>query len=1030
MSKSNSLKSKRRNFMKKGLLFTVLTCAFAMGVASCQPASTPTPEPQPESYEVSITNKAALQAEWRVGDAARAVTVKIPGVVTQEALAKGDLVISSDHTDILSIAGNQASPVATGSARITATYKANTQWSDYVDVTIGKAPIYKMAQSLNATTEYLLAHKNGDGSGRLVAASMAVSSGYYIGWENSLDDAAVSKVVIDEEATTEYKYAIEMSKTSAEGEVTKKTVGVAVTAKGKFAAGFADEEVEYNGKKHTPVKALFKLDDEHRLVCKVADTFDNDKEYDLYFGASGTYNTTGFGSDASKIVNPTRLYELSTVEIPATKLTVTPESIELHPNGVQALTVEIEPFDTTDELSFKSNDEGVAKVSISGKVSGVAVGTTKIVVSVGALTKEIPVTIAGDPIEFGTKENPLTVDQAVKSLTDIGKNNMSPAPLYVKGTVKEVQEWSTSYKNGTFWLANAAGEKKFELYRAVVVEGIDGSAIKAGDEVKAYGYGELFNTTYELTTNPDGNPASPTIYERVEGVPPVDPDPIEATVAEAKTEAAKLTDTTSSDKYAVTGYITKIKTAYSSQFHNITVFIGDNVGDSEADSLQAYRAKTDDDTAPKLVVGAQIKITGYLSNSTQYGMQIAEGGEITFLKEAEVQPQTINATVAEAMTVLAGMEAGAKTTDNYAVTGYVIKIDTAYNAQFGNMSITIADEADATTGLLAYRTKCSAEVSAKVLVGAQVKVTGVLDKNSHGDQIGEGSAVEVVKESPVTPPEPTVINATVAEAIAALNDMEVGTSESKYAVTGYIVSLAAAYDVGGFISLNLGDTADATSTCLAYHVTVTAAQAAQMLKGAKVTVTGNLEVLSYAKRIAAGSTVTVVTAAEAKRPVEVTAPYTLDCSIKGAGNAYADANVVKQGDVEWAAMANTTIDGCWKIGGKSLTNAERRVFSLDAMTVDFDKVSVEFGTKDSQATINSLTVEVYSTYEKVLAGGAGDVASISGTFAASSTISFAKADTASWANCYYSIVINMNVTGSSNKGVQLKSVVLSVTPAA
>ena len=175
---------------------------------------------------------------------------------------------------------------------------------------------------------------------------------------------------------------------------------------------------------------------------------------------------------------------------------------------------------------------------------------------------------------------------------------------------------------------------------------------------------------------------------------------------------------------------------------------------------------------------------------------------------------------------------------------------------------------------------------------------------------------------------------------------------------------------------------------------------------------------------------TVVTAAEAKRPVEVTAPYTLDCSIKGAGNAYADANVVKQGDVEWAAMANTTIDGCWKIGGKSLTNAERRVFSLDAMTVDFDKVSVEFGTKDSQATINSLTVEVYSTYEKVLAGGAGDVASISGTFAASSTISFAKADTASWANCYYSIVINMNVTGSSNKGVQLKSVVLSVTPAA
>ncbi len=1027
--------------MKKGLLFTVLTCAFAMGLASCQQGGggTPTP-PEPVTYDVSITNKTALQAEWRVGDATRPVNVKIPGVVTAEALANGDLVIASNHTDILSIAGNQASPVSEGTARITATYK--TEFSDYVDVTIQKAPVYKMATTLSTEKDYILAHKAGDGSGRLFSASNAISSGYYIGWEEDLSKAPVAKVVEDVNTTGDFKYSITLTTTSAEGEETTKTVGVAVTAKGKFAAGFDGEEVTYNSQTFTPAKASFKLDDQYRLVTKVLDTFDNNKEYELILGASGTYNTNGYQSDETKIANPTRLYELSTTEIPATSLTVTPMTVNLHPNGVQPLTVTYEPFDTTDNLSFESSDPSVAEVAINGSISAMKVGTATVTVRLGSLKQDVAVTVEGDPIEFGTKDNPLTVDQAVASLNAIGKNNVSPKPLYVKGTVKELgsgkDAWSDSYGNGAFWLADSTGAKKFELYRAVVDEekaGVKGSEIAVGDEIAAYGYGTLFNTTYELTTKADGNPANPTIYEWKKGEPPVEPDPIEVTVAQAKTEAAKLTDATSADKYAVTGYITEVKTAYNSQYKNISVYIGDNVGDSKDNSLQAYRAITDDATAPKLVAGAQVKITGYLSNSTQYGMQIAEGAALELLKEAEAQPKIIPATVAEAQAVLEKMEEGAKTFDNYAVTGYIIKVDSPYNSTFGNVSVVIADAADATEGLLAYRAKCDAEAGDKAVVGAQVKVTGPLDKNSHGDQIAEGSALVILKDSPVAPVGPT--EATVAEAIAAISEIEgnSGTTSNKYAVTGYIISVESPHSLtDNTASVRIGDTADADTTLLAYNVVSNAEVCEKWLVGAQIKVTGYLEKISYSpnRRIAAGATVEFLKEVTPDyKTIDVGNSYVLDGSTAGTGNAYANANKVVVGEegkeVTWYVTGNTTTNP-WRIGGKSLDKVGRRVYSADKMSTDFNKIEVEIGTIQNGITLNSVTIEVYSTFGKLLTEATGDVASLATRTAieANAKFVFEKAGTESWANCYYSIVFNVSVSGSSNKYMQLKTATFSI----
>lgn len=1134
--------------MKKGLLFTVLTCAFAMGLASCQQGGggTPTP-PEPVTYDVSITNKTALQAEWRVGDDARPVNVKIPGVVTAEALANGDLVIASNHTDILSIAGNQASPVSEGTARITATYK--TEFSDYVDVTIQKAPVYKMASTLSTDKEYILAHKNADGSGRLVSASLELNANFYIAYANSLDEAPVATVVQDSNTTSDYKYSINLTVTSAEGEETTKTVGVAVTAKGKFAAGFDQQEVtpSTGGAAFTPTKAMFKLDEEYRLVTKVVDTFDNDKEYELVLGASGTYNTFGFG-EASKIVNPAHLYELSTVEIPATSLTVEPTTVNLHPNGVQALTVTYEPFNTTDNLSFKSSNENVATVSLSGKISALSEGTATVTVTLGSKTQTVAVTVEGDPIEFGTKDNPIDVDTAIKSLDAIGQGNMSPKPLYVKGTVVEIASaWDAGYKNGSYWLGDKDGKKAFELYRAVVVEGIEGKDIGPGDEVKCYGFGTLYNTTYELTTVADGNPASPTIYEWVDHEPPVDPDPTEVTVAGAIAVMEESgADTTTKDKYAVTGYVTQIKSQYSSQYGNISVLIADEVGGTP--TIQAYRAKCDAETGAKITVGCQVKAIGNLSNSTQYGMQVAEGGKIEFLKAAEAQPQTIEATVAEAQAVLEKMEAGAKTFDNYAVTGYIIKVNTEYSSQYGNLSVTIADTADAETGLYAYRAKCDAEAGAKAIVGAQVKITGPLDKNSHGDQIAEGSALVVLKDSPVVPPEPQTIEATVAEAMAVLEKMETGAKTTdKYAVTGYIIKVNTPYsDQFGNVSVTIADAADAEEGLLAYRAKCDAAAGDKAVVGAQVKVTGLLDKNSHGDQIAEGSALeilkdspdtpagpTVATVAQALaavkaldekaysadkyevtgyitevtsihslynnnatvkigdtadatetltvynaqssaevaekwlvgakikvtgilyhadynpvyrfdtgakvefleevRPeyktVDVGNSYKLDGMHQETPTAYAGENKVVQGEegkeVTWYVNGNVN-QTPWRIGGKSLDKVDRRIYSADKMSTNFDKIEIEVGTASS-ITVNSVKLQVYSAFGKVLTEETGDVSSLTaGAFAANSTITFARPEGADWSNCYYSIVFNVTVSVTSNKFVQVKGITFSV----
>ena len=147
-------------------------------------------------------------------------------------------------------------------------------------------------------------------------------------------------------------------------------------------------------------------------------------------------------------------------------------------------------------------------------------------------------------------------------------------------------------------------------------------------------------------------------------------------------------------------------------------------------------------------------------------------------------PQTINATVSEATAVIAGLSSGSTTTDEYCVTGYVTKIQSAYSPSFGNISFWMSDTKGGTNDLEAYRATCDATTAAKVLVGAKLKVTGNLQNyNGTTPEIVNGKNITILEEG-TSVEEPTLVTGTLADLFANT----AGNYKQKYQVTGYVTN--------------------------------------------------------------------------------------------------------------------------------------------------------------------------------------------------------------------------------------------------
>lgn len=154
----------------------------------------------------------------------------------------------------------------------------------------------------------------------------------------------------------------------------------------------------------------------------------------------------------------------------------------------------------------------------------------------------------------------------------------------------------------------------------------------------------------------------------------------------------------------------------------------------------------------------------------------------------------------------------------------------------------------------------------------------------------------------------------------------------------------------------------------------------------------------------------------------VSLQYTLDTTdnaTQGSNNSYTGQCDVTYNGITWNVTGNAQ-QHPWRIGGKSITNTDRAVYTKTAISSNITKIEIIHGAASS-ITVNSLTVTVHSTAADA-ASGSNPVATFTPAFVENGTVTVNKSDNTSWANCFYRFVYNVTVSGSSNKFVAFSGV--------
>lgn len=221
--------------------------------------------------------------------------------------------------------------------------------------------------------------------------------------------------------------------------------------------------------------------------------------------------------------------------------------------------------------------------------------------------------------------------------------------------------------------------------------------------------------TYALiatVTNAKGESMSVSFTHRVPAAMILEGMSYEEIVAAAYTLEDGVSMTEAQRLY---GVITKIDTAYSEQYGNITVTI--QVGDLADQPIQCYRLSGEG--VATLAVGDAITVEGNIKN---YKGTI-EFDKPTLVGMGEIVSQ--QAILDAAYALDEGLAMSAAT----ALEGEIIRIPTAYSEQYGNITVDIVCDGKTEQVIQCYR--LTGDTAATLAVGDKIGVTGTI-KNYKG----------------------------------------------------------------------------------------------------------------------------------------------------------------------------------------------------------------------------------------------------------------------------------------------------------
>ena len=370
----------------------------------------------------------------------------------------------------------------------------------------------------------------------------------------------------------------------------------------------------------------------------------------------------------------------------------------------------------------------------------------------------------------------------------LGANKSLPYEATLTGTITAIgTAYSDQYKNITVTMVVAGRESKPIVCYRLKGTGVD--KIGINDEITVKGYitnyvGDKGKSTVEFTAGCQ----LLSWVDRAEPQAPSDPTKI---VDEAYALGANQ-----SLKYeaTLTGKITKVNTAYDASYDNVTVTMV--VAGRENKPIVCYRMKGTG--ADKIDIGDTITVKGYITNYVgDKGNSTVEFNYptlVSYKKNTATAPTDDVAIVKAAYALKAGEQLPYKAT----LTGKITAVNTAYDAGYGNITITIVVEGAEDMPIKCFRLKGTGVD--KIGVGDTVTVSGYIENYQHssGDtevEFTSGCTLDSWQDTgtdpepnPGTDPDGTVL--TVKEAVTKGAAMEHNTYTSvKYKVTGEIAEV-------------------------------------------------------------------------------------------------------------------------------------------------------------------------------------------------------------------------------------------------
>ena len=479
--------------MNKKIL--VLLPALALLLAGCGGnSSNPTTKPV-DSGSAGISDTSASESgvtgvevdhetlELQVGQ-----TAKLSASVKPISLDDREVEWSSDNAEVASVdASGMVTAVATGTAKIKAAAHADpTKFAECTVTITGRKVTVALTTpaEIMASTEEL----------KLGANQKNVNSYYF--FIGTVDGSTRG----------------ETSVSWADGVAVKLE---AASAAGKYLVSFTKDGA----------KKYFEMTDDHHFAVNAAPTAGLEWDWNETYATvqrtisdttylPGTYNqyTTISGCNLAQAASDfffQFVYQADPVA--PTAITVKAASDKIYQGGTLQMEAELAPAAAEGKVVWSVTGDEKVTIDKDGLLSAAADATLNGKVTVKAAYDKdasvfgtLEITVA-ELINYGTKENPLTVAQA-KAVLDKTGTSESEQPLFVKGIISTNKAFSSQYHNGEVWLQSDDGSvaKAFELYRCEIDASLNYSGDPDADDLVGYeviatGYGKIYGTTYELT---------------------------------------------------------------------------------------------------------------------------------------------------------------------------------------------------------------------------------------------------------------------------------------------------------------------------------------------------------------------------------------------------------------------------------------------------------------------------------------------------------------------------------------------------